>query len=112
MPPKSYECFEGSKTPEALEILLTPKKSKTEQLFYFEYPHPLLVEILWGWALQGDSGAGHSGVGHPRETLGLEHSMETLGLGTPETLWGWALQGDSGVAHSRETLGLGTPRTL
>ena len=90
-----------------------------KQLFYFEHPHPLLVEILWGWALQGHSGRalwGHSGVGHSREKIGVGHSRETLGLG----LWGWALQGDSavgrrtlqgdfGVGHSRETLGLGTP---
>ena len=57
----------------------------TIKLFYFEHPHPLLVEILWGWALQG-----HSGVRHSRETLG-GHSKET------------------GVGHPRDTLELGTP---
>ena len=71
---------------------------------------------LWGSALQGDSGhsekgwgtpgklaLGHSGIGHSRETLGLEalalggHSgLGTLQLGTPGTLW---------VGHSREILG-------
>ena len=37
------------------------------ELFYLEHPHPLLVEILWGWALQGDSGAGQGWAvqGHP-----------------------------------------------
>ena len=64
---------------------------------------------LWGWALQGDSGAGHSGdtlglgtialvLGTPRETLRLG----TPGLGTPAKfwggrIWGWALQ-----AHDSE----------
>ena len=37
---------------------------------------------LWGWALQGDSGPGHS--------------ENTLGFGTP---W-WSLHGDSAVGHS------------
>ena len=63
---------------------------------YFEHPHPLLVEILWGWALWG-----HSGVGHETLRLGTD-SGDTLGLGTPGRLWGWALQGDSGARHSRE----------
>ena len=88
---------------------------------------PVLVEILWGWALQGHSGAGHSrttlglqgdsGAGHCRG-LGapghsdLGHSTETLGLGnfsetSTGTLSGWALQGDSGVGHSGNTLALG-----
>ena len=47
------------------------------------------------------------GVGHSRETLGLE----TLGLGIRVhsgvghswRLWGWALRRHSGVGHSRET---------
>ena len=56
-----------------------PESSK---LFYLERPHPLLVEILWRWALQVHSGAGHGG---------------------------WALQGNSGPGHSGDTLGLGTP---
>ena len=49
-----------------------------------------LLEILWGWA-------GHSGVGHSRDTL------------TPEHSWGSRLLwvGHSGVGHSRDTLGLG-----
>ena len=72
----------------------------------------------WGWALQGDSGVEHS-----RETLGLGTpgvskvglSRETLGLGTPGRRW--ALQensgiGASGVGHSMESLGLGTPGRL
>ena len=101
-------------------FLMNPNQEN--KLFYFEHPHPLLVEILWGWALQGDSGAGHSGVGHSRETLGLEtlglalrrhskvgHSRETLGLGISGRLWGWALQEHSTVGHFRDTLGLGTP---
>ena len=70
-----------------------PKPRKQPKVFYFEHPHPLLVEILWCWALQGHSGAGHSG--------------DTLGLGTP---------GDSGqfraTLGTRETLGLGTPGTI
>ena len=80
---------------------------------YFEHPNPLLVEICWGWALQGHSGAGHSedttlwgwalqgdcGVGH----------LGGRWLGTPGRLWGEALQGHSRVGHSRDTLGLGTP---
>ena len=87
----------------------------------------ILVEILWGWAFQQHSGAGHSGDNlglgtrgrlwgskhsgdrRSRETLGLGlwvWARETLGLGTPGTgtlkkLWGRALQGDSGW----ETLG-------
>ena len=101
------------------------------KLFYFEHPHPLLVEILWGWALRG-----HSGVGHSRKNSGAGHSGNTLKLGTPERLWvwvlrakdtatprrlwGWALQGNSGIGLGtrrvwysgwalQETLGLGTP---
>ena len=41
------------------------------KLVYFEHPHPLLVEILYGWApgtLWGWALWGHSGVG--QETLG------------------------------------------
>ena len=66
---------------------------------------------LWGWALQGDFGVGHS-----RETLGLGTpgrlwDWETLGLGTPVKLWGWALlgwvlQGQSGIGHPRHTRAL------
>ena len=56
--------------------------------------------ILWGWALQGDSGAGHSGGWALQEKSEVGHSRETLGLGTPGRLWGWALQGP---------LRLGTP---
>ena len=77
-----------------------------QKLFYFEHPHPLLVEILWGWApgtLWGWALRGHW-------------------LGTSERLWAghwvWALQKDSEVrdslalwvGHSNKTLGLGTPR--
>ena len=58
----------------------TPRK----KYFTSNIPHPLLVEILWGWA----------------------------GLGTPRRLGDWALQEDSGaghsdtlVGHSRESLG-------
>ena len=86
---------------------MSPSKNQTlwhfgenktnRKLFYFEveHPHPLLVEILWGWALQGHSGAGHwgqSGVGEFRETLQGDS--------------GWAPQGDS---WAQDTLGLGTP---
>ena len=96
------------------------------KLFYFEHPHPLLVEILWGWALQGDSGL-HSGgwalrgLGTPGR-LGVESgacTLGNLGLGYSGRLWGWALPlgawggalpGDSGAAHSGDTLGLGTLR--
>ena len=46
--------------------------------------------LLRGWALQGDSGVGHS--------------RETLGLGTPGTLCGWALQGDTGVGTPEKVL--------
>ena len=63
-----------------------------------EHPHLLLVEMLWGWALQG--------VG-----TGDRHSGGAPGLGTAGKLWAWALrrrsEGDFGVGHSRETLGLG-----
>ena len=55
--------------------------------FYFDYPHPLLVEIPWGWALQEHSG---------RETLGR--------------LWSWALQGHFGVGHSRDERGVDRAR--
>ena len=69
---------------------------------------------LCGWALQGDSGVGHSR--DSGSSLGWALSFwgwalqETLGLGTPRRLWGWALQ-VSGfwVGHFRESLGLGTP---
>ena len=77
--------------------------SVVQKCFYFERPHPLLVEILWGWALQGHAGAGHSGdtlglvqlqgdsgAGHSGDNLGVGHRRDTL---TPGTLWGWALQG-------------------
>ena len=85
------------------------------KLFYFEPPHPLLVEILWGWALQQRLGTlgrlwgwalqGDSGWAR-WETLG---SGDSLGLRTLGRLWGWAsgvvlgwaLQG---VGHSRDTL--------
>ena len=90
-----------------------------QKLFDFEHPHPLLVERLWAWALQGH------GAGHPGETLGLwcwalqerwgwalqansggwALQGDSVGLGTPERLWGWALQGHSRVGHSRDTLG-------
>ena len=64
---------------------------------------------LWGWALQGVSGVGHS--------------REVSGVGHFRSLWGWALQGVSGLgisgslgnpgvsgfAHSRR---LGTPGSL
>ena len=71
---------------------------------------------LWGWALQGDSGAGHSRetwgwalqgdskVGHSRErgTPWVGHSGQgDSALGHSRKTWGWALQGDSGVGHSR-----------
>ena len=108
-----------------------------KKIFGFEHPHPLLVEILWGWALQQHSGAGRSRgtlrLGF-RETLGLGTGplglgpgtlgLETLGWALLETVglgplgrlwgwagvvWGWALQGHSRVGHSRDTLGLGAP---
>ena len=42
-----------------------------KQLFYFEHPHlrDLDLGTLWGWAVQGVSGIGHS--------------RQSLGLGTP-----------------------------
>ena len=48
---------------------------------YFEHPHPLWVEILWG----------SLGLGIPRTLCGWA-LQDTLELGTPGTLWGWALQ--------------------
>ena len=64
-----------------------------KKIFGFEHPHPLLVEILWGWALQQHSGAGLSretlGLGL-RETLGLGTGVGPLGLGL-QKLWGWRL---------------------
>ena len=84
-----------------------------KKIFGFEHPHPLLVEILWGWALQQ-----HSGAGLSRETLGLGFRrlwVWALGL----DLWGWASRnsgvgdsglgtpGNGGVGRPRETLGLG-----
>ena len=62
--------------------------------FYFEHPHPLLVEILWGWALQDTLGFG------PPGDFAAGHSRETLGFGSSR---------DSGVGHARDTLELGTP---
>ena len=50
------------------------------------------------WALQEDSGAGHSGDTLGLGTPGTGHSRETLGLG-----------GHSRVGHCRDTLGLGNP---
>ena len=109
----------------------TTKKSP-QKLFFFELPHLRDLDLgtpgsRWGWALQADCGVRHS-----RETLGLGtlwgwaghsrvgHSRETLaGLGTPGSLWGWAfqgvywgwaLQGVSGVGHSRESLGVDRAR--
>ena len=73
---------------------------------------------LWGWALQGVSGVGHSrqfvGLGTAgslrslwggalQGVSGVGHFSQSLGLGTPGSLWGWALQG---------SLGLGTPGSL
>ena len=75
-------------------------RPKYPKLFYFEHPSRYSNTLGLGTvghsgvALQGDSGAGHSGDRHSRETLGLG-------------LWGWALEGDSGIGHSKETLGLG-----
>ena len=69
---------------------------------------------LWGWALRGHSGVGHSkenlGLGIGGDSFGVGHSRETLGVGTPGT-WTlvWALQRDSKAGHSRDTLELGTP---
>ena len=72
---------------------------------------------LWGWALRG-----HSGVGHSMGTPG--HSGLGLGSGAGHSAHSEVgqRQGDSGVGHSRETLdsrgtvelgrdtlGLGTP---
>ena len=77
-----------------------PPPPTTPKVFYFEHPHPVLIEILWGWALNtilglgtrgrfwgfGAGNTGHwgwaSGVGHWRLWVG-----HTLGLGR---LWGWA----------------------
>ena len=117
-------------------------RSRQYKLFYFEHPHPLLAEILWGWALQGHSGAGHSGgrlwgwalqgdsgAGHSRTLWGLGTPCTLQGhsgLSTPGRLWGWAIlakvrhsgvghsgdSGNTGVGHSRKTLNLGTPETL
>ena len=83
------------------------------------------LRAIWGWAIQRDSGAGHSllgsalqgdsGAAHSGDSLGLGtlhgdfgvgHSRETLGLG------GWALRKHSGAGHSRETLELGSKNTL
>ena len=60
------------------EGLLQVMELLQKTICYFEQPHLLLVEIVWGWALQGDSGARHSGAG----TSEIGHSRETLGLGT------------------------------
>ena len=32
-----------------------------------------------------------------RDSLGVGHSRDILGLGNSGTLWGWALQGESGL---------------
>ena len=71
----------------------------SRKLFYFEHPHPLWVEILWGWALQRPSGVGPS-----RATLalgiqgqfGVGHSRDTLARVERGTHWGWG--------HCRDTL--------
>ena len=68
---------------------------------------------VWAWALQRDSGAGHSG-----DMVRLSPCGNTLGLGDPAsdpaTLWvgralGLGNAGTPRVGHSRDTLGLGTP---
>ena len=63
----------------------------SKNYFTSKIPHPLLVEILWRWALQV----------HFR---GVGHSRETLGLGTSGRLWAWALRRivGTGVGHSRK----------
>ena len=39
--------------------------------FYFEHPHPLWVEILWGWALRDSLGLGtHCRARHSKDTEG------------------------------------------
>ena len=71
---------------------------------------------LWGWALQGDSGVGHSSkVGHFRNTLGLGTPRVWHSTKNGAGHWSWALQGDwarrghSGVGHSRDS-GVGDSR--
>ena len=64
-----------------------------------------------GWARQADSVAGHSTLGWALQGhSGVRHSMETLGLGTPETLKSWALQGQFGVGHSKDERGVDRAR--
>ena len=86
------------------------KHALQKSLFYFEHPHLAPREKE-----REQTGCSN------KDTLiqirflsfflavGVGHSRQTLGLGTPGSVWGWALQGDSGVGHSRETLGLGIP---
>ena len=62
-----------------------------------------LWETLGIWALQGDSGVGHSRervCGHSRETLelGIVGKLWGLGLGTLGRYWGWIFY--SGFGHS------------
>ena len=133
---RGFEGFGGSKCC-AKNICGTPWNFGRQQLhdIYLMESHftPNIPTLSW---------SRYSGVGHSRETLGLD---------TPETLWdcrdsalqawalgmGWALQGewalqssgdrgrlwgctalrklgqgDSGVGHSRNTLELGTQGTL
>ena len=49
--------------------------------------------LVWGWALQGDSG------------VGVGHSRQNVGLGTPVSGFGVGHSRVSVVGHSRESLG-------